>query len=74
MDAYPTDRAVSYLDQSPLLVAGTSDAAISRALRTIEARGGRIASNDGRVAWLHPRNPLSLSVELFDPSWFNLEQ
>jgi hypothetical protein len=45
MDAYPTDRAVSYLDQSPLLVAGTSDAAISRALRTIEARGGRVGQS-----------------------------
>ena len=51
-----------YADDVPAAVSG------------IEARGGRIASNDGRVAWLHPRNPLSLSVELFDPSWFNLEQ
>ena len=45
MDAYPTDRAVSYLDQSPLLVTGTSNAAIRKALRTIEASGGRVGQS-----------------------------
>jgi hypothetical protein len=44
MDAMPTDRtSINYLDDAPVLVAGSSDAAISRAVRTIEAFGMRIA-------------------------------
>ena len=37
----------------------------------IEARGGRFAqpadSGLAATAWLHPKNPLSLSIELFTP-------
>lgn len=44
MDAIPTDRAsVTYLDQAPVLLTGSSDAAIDRARRTIEASGARVA-------------------------------
>ena len=44
MDAMPTGRAsINYLDSAPVLVAGSSEAAISRAVRTIEASGMRIA-------------------------------
>jgi hypothetical protein len=44
MDAIPTDRAsVTYLDQAPVLLTGSSDAAIDRARRTIEAYGARVA-------------------------------
>ena len=45
MDAYPTDRTVSYLDHSPVLIAGTSDAAIRKAIRTIEACGFRVGQS-----------------------------
>jgi len=45
MDAYPTDRTVSYLDHSPVLIAGTSDAAIRKAIRTIEAFGCRVGQS-----------------------------
>ncbi len=37
------------------------------AVAALEAKGGRMASNDGHLAWLHPKNPLSLSIELVDP-------
>src|SRR5919106_159764 len=44
MDAIPTDRAsISYLDQAPVLVTGSSDVATERAMRAIEASGARIA-------------------------------
>ena len=44
MDAIPTDRAsVTYLDQAPVLLTGSSDAAIDRARQTIEASGARVA-------------------------------
>jgi len=40
----PADRtSISYLDNATVLVAGSSDAAISRGLRTIEAFGMRVA-------------------------------
>lgn len=47
---------------------------VNASVAELEANGARIASNDGSVAWLHPKNPLSLSVELFDPTQFNLER
>jgi hypothetical protein len=44
MDAITTDRAdVDYSDKSPILIAATSDAAMLRALSTVEASGMRIA-------------------------------
>jgi hypothetical protein len=44
MDAIPTDRpSVTYLDQAPVLLTGSSDAAIDRARQTIEASGARVA-------------------------------
>jgi len=45
MDAYPTDRTVSYLDHSPVLIAGTSEAAIRKAVRTIEACSSRVGQS-----------------------------
>jgi hypothetical protein len=45
MDAYPTDRSVSYLDHSPVLIAGTSEAAVRKAVRTIEACGSRVGQS-----------------------------
>lgn len=36
----------------------------------LESNGATMASNDGRLAWLHPKNPLSLSVELLDAAQF----
>ena len=43
MDAIPTQASVTYLDQPPVLLTGSSDAAIERARRTIEASGARLA-------------------------------
>ena len=44
MDAITTDRAdVDYSDRSPILIAATSDAAMLRALSTVEASGMRVA-------------------------------
>jgi hypothetical protein len=44
MDAITTDRAdVDYSDKSPILIAATSDAAMLRALSTVEASGMRVA-------------------------------
>jgi 4-hydroxyphenylpyruvate dioxygenase-like putative hemolysin len=37
---------------------------INAAADGLESGGAKIVSNDGRIAWVHPRNPLSLSVEL----------
>jgi len=40
------------------------------AVKAIEGRGGRFAQTGdaglANTAWLHPRNPLSLSIELFN--------
>lgn len=43
MDAIPTQASVTYLDQPPVLLTGSSDAAIELARRTIEASGARVA-------------------------------
>jgi len=44
MDAILTDQnGVSYLDKHPILVAASSDAALSRASRTVEGYGARVA-------------------------------
>jgi methylmalonyl-CoA/ethylmalonyl-CoA epimerase len=40
---------------------------LAGAVAALESRGARMASNDGHLAWLHPKNALSLSVELVDP-------
>jgi hypothetical protein len=45
MDAMSSDRnQPSYFDPAPVLVAGTSDAAMARAMATIEAAGLRVAA------------------------------
>lgn len=44
MDAYSTEPDLAYSDQHPILVAASSDAALGRALRTVEASGARIAA------------------------------
>jgi len=31
---------------------------------SLESNGAQMASNNGALAWLHPKNPLSLSIEL----------
>ena len=36
----------------------------------LESNGAKMASNDGHLAWLHPKNPLSLSMELLDAAQF----
>jgi len=43
MDAIPTQASVTYLDDAPVLLTGSSDTAIERARRTIEAFGARVA-------------------------------
>ncbi len=43
MDAIPTQASVSYLDQAPVLLTGSSDTAMERARRGIEASGARVA-------------------------------
>lgn len=46
MDAMPADRAsVTYLDSPPVLLAGSSERAIERARRTIEASAMRLAGS-----------------------------
>ena len=45
MDAISTDAAVVYGDRPPVLLAGSSDAAINRAQRTIEASGLRVGAS-----------------------------
>jgi len=45
MDAYSPDRSdLHYSDAPPVLIAGTSDSALARAVRTVEASGSRIAA------------------------------
>jgi len=41
---------------------------VDGAVAALEANGAKIASNDGSLAWLHPKNPLSLSLEFLDPA------
>jgi DNA-binding MarR family transcriptional regulator len=43
MDAYSTESEISYSDAPPVLIAGSSDAAIARALSTVTALGARVA-------------------------------
>jgi len=44
MDAIMTETDISYLDAPPILIAGSSDAAIARAKRTADASGARLAA------------------------------
>jgi methylmalonyl-CoA/ethylmalonyl-CoA epimerase len=37
---------------------------LDRTVADLESTGATLASNDGALAWLHPKNPLSLSLEL----------
>jgi hypothetical protein len=45
---------------------------VNAAAGAFESAGARLVSNDGRLAWLHPRNPLSLSIELLQTGEVNL--
>jgi DNA-binding MarR family transcriptional regulator len=48
MDAYSADRAnLTYSDQPPVLIAATSEAARSRALRSVSASGARVGGSFG---------------------------
>jgi DNA-binding MarR family transcriptional regulator len=44
MDAYSTEQQFLYSDQSPVLLAASSDVALARALRTLDASGARVAA------------------------------
>lgn len=46
---------------------------IKAATDPMEARGVRFASKDERLAWVHPKNPLSLSIELLDSALVQLD-
>lgn len=39
----------------------------------MEANGVRFASKDERLAWVHPKNPLSLSIELLNSALVQLD-
>jgi DNA-binding MarR family transcriptional regulator len=47
MDAYSTEPDLLYSNQPPIIVAASSDAALSRALRSVEASGARVAAAVG---------------------------
>lgn len=47
MDAYSTEPQLHYCDRSPVLVAASSEIALSRALRTVEDAGARVAARLG---------------------------
>jgi catechol 2,3-dioxygenase-like lactoylglutathione lyase family enzyme len=34
----------------------------------LEDKGVRFSGNDGRIAWVHPKNPISTSIELLERS------
>ncbi|HEY4670393.1 MAG TPA: VOC family protein [Tepidiformaceae bacterium] len=36
----------------------------------LEAEGVRFSSNDGRLAWIHPKNPFSTIIELLNSQAF----
>jgi catechol 2,3-dioxygenase-like lactoylglutathione lyase family enzyme len=36
----------------------------------LDGKGVRFSSNDGRLAWVHPKNPLSTSIELLNSEHF----
>lgn len=33
----------------------------------LESRGAKIVGREGRIAWIHPKNPLSAPIELLTP-------
>ena len=39
----------------------------------MEANGVRFASKDERLAWVHPKNPLSISIELLNSAMVQLD-
>jgi methylmalonyl-CoA/ethylmalonyl-CoA epimerase len=43
---------------------------LDRSVAALESNGAKIASSDGGLAWLHPKNPLSLSLEFLDAAQF----
>jgi methylmalonyl-CoA/ethylmalonyl-CoA epimerase len=46
---------------------------IKAATEAMEASGIRFASKDERLAWVHPKNPLSLSIELLNSALVQLD-
>lgn len=40
---------------------------LAEAISELEARGGTMAIRRPDLAWVHPKNPLSLSIELVNP-------
>src|SRR5436305_7670710 len=71
MDAISTDRDdLSNFDLPPILVAASSDAARTRAVRTIDATGVRIA---GEVAVAEARDRLERQVSL-SAVWLELDE
>src|SRR5262245_19427899 len=46
---------------------------IDTATEQMGANGVRFASKDERLAWVHPKNPLSLSIELLNSSLVQLD-
>jgi methylmalonyl-CoA/ethylmalonyl-CoA epimerase len=46
---------------------------IGQAAGELEEAGVRFASKDQRLAWVHPKNPLSISIELLNSHLVNLE-
>src|SRR3954453_14198658 len=71
MDAISTDPDdLSNFDRSPILIAASSDAARMRAVRTIDAAGGRIA---GDVAVAEARERLERQVSV-SAVWLELDE
>ena len=46
---------------------------INATAMNMEANGIRFASKDERLAWVHPKNPLSLSIELLNSAQIQLD-
>lgn len=46
---------------------------IAAAVAPMETNGVRFTSKDERLAWVHPKNPLSLSIELLNSALVELD-
>src|ERR1044072_7678046 len=70
MDACSTESEISYFDAPPVLIAGSSEAAIARALSTVTASGARIA---GKINISHPRERRERQVST-STLWIELDE
>lgn len=71
MDAYSAERNdESYIGSAPVLIAGDSDAALERAIRTVEATGVRIAA---AVSLEEAANRIALQASA-SAMWLELER